>query len=980
MILRQMRIVILWVLGLSLSIPVMASTWTVHNDLPAWLHRGNLRWVQTGASDMAQAQAMVDQGFNLLWGGYGTEDPKLIDFLIANDVHRTTYLCSTSLFWNPNEKDNLFAQFPPMLQGTVLERDGTRKVIYANPWDRDGTTRRFAGCRLSPQYLDYQQRRMELFAQGGQPFPNDPVYSKMTSDPVPPLHVYFLDNPFFLKCYCPVCQDAWATYCTKRFGTVVADPETCGDERIRNAWDFFWLDVNSKYINNLKQYAHGMQQTRYIAPNWIHGYPEYYYMMEHSEADVILVELGGGGERPWGRSDFSYKVASAATDGKALVNIWCFPAARPRLDLRKPALPFIGGERAPESGYITTAEAAACLSSYLGTGPIQFNTFLKQYRRLYGDAQPAASVALMYSTNTELWRRRIWHVDGTKFLGPDWWIGMDYTPSSHVKHFSDRLSELGVPYDIIVDRQLTPEQLASYQCVILPDVQCVTPEGAKALRQYVSAGGTVIIGESFGLRDREGNLLSREDALRQGGTLATAGRLIVIRPDRQMTLTNFLPDGGDGRIAVKPSSVGKGAPTASIRLRAEQIPAGSGPYLIKASCLDSSLGSGAVTLSLNGKKLAALKLDHQSDEFRPLTAKVDKLRAGDLITLTAAPDGGELCWIEELRIQQPGDFIASGKGFVIFEPEPLTSLSDIALQRLLKDGRALDTRWSLANPRDDVFVNVLRPAKSNALTLHVLNSTTNDTHQATILDHPACAARKQIALTAAQRGALVKPVVSLLGFTPYWTQTYTAREVLRQPYMHKEQTKAWVVVSVNGAEVGRLPLGKVADNWTDVPVDPKVLRDNNTVEVRVAGDVGFTRSYYGLLIDAGSEAKDSRWTPGPWTEHNLASPGDLSPYVGDQQGSYMIYLRSAGDKAALPDYNLQHQAVDGPTITLPAADFPTPVAAFLTPDGETQAPPLPLKVEREGKSLTIRLPKIDVYGVVVLANSEQELQALLAGK
>ena len=94
----------------------------------------------------------------------------------------------------------------------------------------------------------------------------------------------------------------------------------------------------------------------------------------------------------------------------------------------------------------------------------------------------------------------------------------------------------------------------------------------------------------------------------------------------------------------------------------------------------------------------------------------------------------------------------------------------------------------------------------------------------------------------------------------------------------------------------------------------------------------------------------------------------------------MIYLRNAGDKAALPDYNLQHQAVDSPTITLPAADFPTPVAAFLTPDGEGQAPPLPLKVERAGKSLTIRLPKIDVYGVVVLANSETELQALLAGK
>jgi hypothetical protein len=965
------------ILATFLCCSALASSWRVHDDLPAWLHRGNLRWVQAGASNMEQAQAMVDQGFNLLWGGYGTSDPQLIDFLVANGVHRTTYLCSTSLFWNPNEKEHLFAQFPPLLQGTVMERDGTRKVIYANPWDRDGSTHRFAGCRLSPQYLEYQQRRMELFAQGGQPFPEHPVYSKMQSEPVAPLHVYFLDNPFFLKCYCPVCQQAWATYCRERFGTLVSDPETSGDERIRNAWDFFWLDANAKYISNLKQYANGMTPRRFIAPNWLHGYPEYYYLMEHSDPEIVLVELGGGGERPWGRSDFSYKLASAATDGKALVNIWCFPAARPRLDLRKPALPFIGGQM-PRSGYITTAEAAACLSSYLTQGPVQFNKFLKGYRRLYANAQPAAPVALVYSTNTELWRRRVRHVDPLKFLGPDWWIGMDYTPTAHVKHFSDRLSDLGVPYDVIVDRQLTPEQLASYRCVILPDVQCITTEGARALRRFVSDGGKVIIGENFGLRDREGNPLSRGDALRQGGGLATADRLIVIRPDRQMVLEHYLPDGGEGRIAVAPSSVGKGRQAASIRLQAEQIP-GRGPYAITASCFDSSLGSGAVTLSLNGRRLAVLKLDHQSDVFRPLTAIVDRLRTGDTITLTAEPDGGELCRIEELRIGQPGAVVPSGKGFVIFSPEPLNSLSEPALERLLKDGGALETRWSTANARDDVFINFLRPANSNALTLHVLNSTTDDTHHATILDHPVCAARKQIALTAEQRGALAKPVVSLLGFTPYWTQTYLAREVLHQPYMHKEQTQAWVVVSVNGTEAGRLPLGKLTDGWSDVPVDPKLLKGDNTVEVRVAGDVGFARSYYGLLIDAGSERKDSRWTPGPWTEHYLASPGDLSPYAGDQQGSFMIYLRNAGDKSALPEYNPSHKSMEGVTVTLQAAGFTTPFAAFLTPDGEEQAL-LPLPVAREGKTLTIRLPRIDVYGVVVLANSEQELQALLAGR
>jgi len=311
---------------------------------------------------------------------------------------------------------------------------------------------------------------------------------------------------------------------------------------------------------------------------------------------------------------------------------------------------------------------------------------------------------------------------------------------------------------------------------------------------------------------------------------------------------------------------------------------------------------------------------------------------------------------------------------VVYEPEPLSELPDDRLLERLSQARALRMRWQVEDPEEDVFVNVLRPAGSKALACHILNCTMRDHHHATILDHPQCVARKRIVLSEQQRRELDRPVVSLLGFTPYWTQTYMAREILGQPFRHKLHTKASVVVRVNGAEAGRLPLGQIQEGWTHVEFDRALLREENTVEVSVTGDVGQRRSYYGLLIDTAAPAGDSQWVPAPWPEERPESPDDLSPYAGVQSGSFLIAIHNADQSGELPTYAPRHTPVADLTISLPWPQGGEPAAVLLSPDTEE---PLAPELTRTAEGLAVSVPPVDVYGVLVIAPTGEQLEALL---
>ncbi|MAE61672.1 MAG: hypothetical protein CMJ49_09990 [Planctomycetaceae bacterium] len=1001
---------------------VAHADWRTFEDVPEWAQRGNLRWVITGSSgrDLPAAQQLIDQGINLLWGSYGAADAGVRDFLVDHGVHRTNYICSTGLFWNPNDEVDLLKQYPPLKEGLVLRPDGGRLIIYDNPWDRDGATRRFAGCRIAPAWLEYQKRRMTLIAEGGEPFADDPVYHKMTSGPVEPLHAFFFDNAFSLECYCPHCQAAWREQCVEQFGIEVPDPRDYPDERVRAAWDEFFLDANAAYYRKLKEHAHAMDPPRLMAPNWVHGYPENFYLMERAEPDIVLVELGGGGERPWGRSEFSYKLALAATHGKAMANIWCFPAARPRLDLTRPTRPLLwtGDTRSTE---LTLAEGMASLGSYMTLGPPELNHFYAQYRDLYVNAQPASEVAIVYSVATEIWRRRVWDTQLHTFLGPHWWVGMDYTPAAHVKHLADRLSELGIPYDVLVESDLDPARLSQYRCLILPDVQCLSDKHAKALRAYVDSqpngkpNSLLILGE-LGSRDEHGIRLPRKTVEQRLGDLSTTTRATILRP-ANFELTGYVADGWSGRIVAGPPTAAGHAATAEFVVRPDALPQGDGDYDLIVRSYDSSRGTGSLQLALNGQILKQWNLDRQSDDWRWLRIRNVALTDGDTMAVIGTVDKGELCYIQDVRIikpiRTPTHHADTARTRIVIDPSPTPTIGTTELRHALSAINGLHLAWRTSRSTDDVYVNPLRPAGTNILALHLLNSSMQEQYHATILDHPECVAQHTIALDDVQLEAMNDPVVSLLGFTSYWSQTFMARQVDRQPYRadlaklyprlpddqlprHIDPDQLRLEITVNGEPAGQMLAQDIVEGWTHVKVDRKLLRvGQNQVELRVAGDTGFRRSYYGLLIDATNVDDASRWTAPPWPDHQSQSADDLSPFAGVQRGRFMMMLRDVKDDS-LPTYQAKHAPAQDIVIDIPPMFGDDPVAVLLAP-GDDAPSWLPVnKVDRPGPTdapasdggtsrLTgtgpihqITVPRVDIYAVILLARDADELKSLLA--
>ncbi|MBT3375073.1 MAG: hypothetical protein HN742_41120 [Lentisphaerae bacterium] len=81
----------------------------------------------------------------------------------------------------------------------------------------------------------------------------------------------------------------------------------------------------------------------------------------------------------------------------------------------------------------------------------------------------------------------------------------------HVHGAHNLLNGLHLPCDVILDNMLDADTLQRYQAIVLPDVQCLSEEGAAALRQYVQRGGMLLAIGELGVMDLDGD--SREEGI-----------------------------------------------------------------------------------------------------------------------------------------------------------------------------------------------------------------------------------------------------------------------------------------------------------------------------------------------------------------------------------------------------------------------------------------------------------------------------------
>ena len=100
----------------------------------------------------------------------------------------------------------------------------------------------------------------------------------------------------------------------------------------------------------------------------------------------------------------------------------------------------------------------------------------------------AKGVALLYSSSSR-----------------DWYGGCE--PARHVdsfKGFYQAFVENRVPFNMLLERHLTPSELAKYPALVLPNAACLSSEQTAAIEQYVAEGGGLVACYESSLYDEEG--------------------------------------------------------------------------------------------------------------------------------------------------------------------------------------------------------------------------------------------------------------------------------------------------------------------------------------------------------------------------------------------------------------------------------------------------------------------------------------------
>jgi hypothetical protein len=148
--------------------------------------------------------------------------------------------------------------------------------------------------------------------------------------------------------------------------------------------------------------------------------------------------------------------------------------------------------------------------------------FLEKNKEYYSGMESAAEVGLLFSARTG--RNYISTPEIFARLNPSDKPGSQWAKmtreelaslSNRKKHCEDQLTSsyegyfhaltrAHVPFDIILDQDLTPEKLARYKVLVLADAVCLTPEAASAIREFVHKGGNLLASYEAGLYDDRG--------------------------------------------------------------------------------------------------------------------------------------------------------------------------------------------------------------------------------------------------------------------------------------------------------------------------------------------------------------------------------------------------------------------------------------------------------------------------------------------
>lgn len=471
---------------LLLLLPVAACAhWTDPTDQPDWARRGfcqwghganidgRIKWTASGFGvDVPNAKLLLYCDRNLMQTvAYTDAEAQAIGE--GGGLKRQPYICSKTIWWRRE-----FPKAPQLERCTVVNRDGTRVLLYNNP-------ERYGGCYSSPIWLQYMKQRVDQM---------------MTHQDQGAIHSIFFDNASNYDCYCPDCQARFREWSREKYGQeqeLLKLPQTPEGRFLKQYFD---ADMAVEFFRNVKAYsAQRYSPDILISPNIGIGYGWADYLVNKGATDLVMIEQGFT-LPPTDSTVLKYKLGLAASHGKTtgqLLGLSELLRRERALALDKNnEMGILESFVYPEEHKLALAEAAATggtdiLSFALREQKItandapyqvqmreaihQYTQFQKQHLAWWDRAQPGAKVAVVQSIMTQL---------------------QDRSPIA-LRGVCEALGRAGVPYEVLIEEDLTPEQLAGFQLVILPGVKLLGRQQCEALLQYAQRGGGVaVIGNS----------------------------------------------------------------------------------------------------------------------------------------------------------------------------------------------------------------------------------------------------------------------------------------------------------------------------------------------------------------------------------------------------------------------------------------------------------------------------------------------------
>lgn len=450
--------------------------WREHDDLPEWAQRGRLQWTLIyGAPGATKLQIAVDAAQDLVQGpSFADADEDARAVIEAGGLHDMKYLPRT---WD-YAGGKLLEDFPYLADAEARMPDGSRLILYHQ--------QRYTGCENQPGYL--RHRKLELAANS-------------TADCI------FFDTTSILACHCDACRAKFRSFSREAIGRELDLPDY---ERTRRGTleervhKLFCVMNVVDYFAQVRSFLSQYDPAPLVCPNLHINRIEHQVLMMKGVPDLVFFEESG--HPPMTRKFMGYKMALALTHGRPTGQLIYLDASeRSARGWKFTSTAHAGEERPDWMAYIlpdeiaaATAEAAAAGGDYIEgyaitpmyplldpTKPMvtedqaAINTwsgFQAKHEDLLTDTRPGSRIGLLYSVWTAMW-----HLEGAQ----------------NKEGVCDTLMRAGLPFEMLVEDDLTPEALADYEAIFLPNIICLSAESVRALHSYVEGGGALLITGDF---------------------------------------------------------------------------------------------------------------------------------------------------------------------------------------------------------------------------------------------------------------------------------------------------------------------------------------------------------------------------------------------------------------------------------------------------------------------------------------------------